>query len=281
MKEKKNIIWLASYPKSGNTWFRIFLTNLLSNSDQPADINNLYPTTIASSRSLFDEATGLPSADLTQDEIENLRPRVYRYLSQSSEDVLYHKIHDAWLTLRDGSTLVPGEVTRGVLYFIRNPLDVAISFAHHSATTVDRTIEMMNDSQYAFCSRATRLHNQTRQRLLNWSEHIASWIDDSGLPLMVIRYEDMLTDTFNVFSEAVRFSGIKTTDEKILQSIDFSSFDRIKKQEEDKGFREKSLKSESFFRKGISGDWKDVLTKPQIELILSKHRNMMERFGYL
>ena len=280
MNEQKKIVWLASYPKSGNTWFRIFLTNLLNNTNEPADINNLYPSTIASSRSLFDEATGLESSDLTLDEIELLRPQVYRYVASKSDEILYHKIHDAWISLPDGSTLVPEEVTKAVLYFIRNPLDVAISFAHHSATTIDKAIEMMNNSQYAFCSRETKLHNQTRQRLLSWSEHVASWVDQSGLPLLVMRYEDILTDTFSVFKDALKFSGIEATDEKIRKSIEFSSFDNIQKQEQEKGFREKAAKSESFFRKGVSGDWKNVLTKEQIEKIVSRHHKIMERFNY-
>ncbi|HJX71832.1 MAG TPA: sulfotransferase domain-containing protein [Bacteroidales bacterium] len=280
MNEQRKIVWLASYPKSGNTWFRIFLTNLLNHTNEPANINNLYPSTIASSRSLLDEATGLESSNLTLDEIELLRPQVYRYVAETSSEILYHKIHDAWISLPDGNTLVPEEVTKAVLYFIRNPLDVAISFAHHSATTIDKAIEMMNNSQYAFCGRETKLHNQTRQRLLSWSEHVASWIDQSGLPLLVMRYEDILTDTFAVFKDALKFCGIEATDEKICKSIEFSSFENIKKQEQEKGFREKAAKSESFFRKGISGDWKYVLTKEQIDKIVSRHKKMMERFGY-
>lgn len=273
-------MWLASYPKSGNTWFRIFLTNLLNHTNEPADINNLYPSTIASSRSLFDEAIGLESSDLTLDEVELLRPQVYRYMAGTSNEVLYHKIHDAWISLPDGNTLVPEDVTKAVLYFIRNPLDVAISFAHHSSTTIDKAIGMMNDSHYAFCSRQTKLHNQTRQKLLSWSEHIASWVDQSGLPVLVMRYEDMITDTLAVFKDAMKFSGIEATDEKIRKSIEFSSFENIQKQEKEKGFREKATKSESFFRKGISGDWKNVLTSEQIDKIVSRHQKMMERFGY-
>ncbi len=280
MRELNKIIWLASYPKSGNTWFRIFLTNLLNHSSQPADINNLYPTTIASSRSLFDEATGLESSDLTLDEIELLRPQVYRYIAAHSSDLIFHKIHDAWISLADGNVLVPEEVTKAVLYFIRNPLDVAVSFAHHSSTTIDKAIEMMNNSQYAFCSRETKLHNQTRQRLLNWSEHVSSWIDQSGLPLMVIRYEDMITDTFSLFKDSTKFIGLEATDEDIFRSIEFSSFENIQNQEKEKGFREKAAMAKSFFRKGISGDWKNILTTEQIVKIVSRHQKMMERFGY-
>ncbi len=281
MKSKKNIVWLASYPKSGNTWFRVFLTNLLSNSDNPADINNLYPTTIASSRTLFDEATGLPSSDLTQDEIEKLRPRVYRYMSETSDEIIYHKIHDAWIILNEGTDLVPKEVTKGVLYFIRNPLDVAVSFAHHSATTIDKAIDMMNNHDFAFCSRETKLHNQTRQRLLTWSEHVASWIDQSGLPVKILRYEDMLNDPFEIFKQAVKFLHLPATDNKIKKALEFSSFEIVSHQEKENGFREKAAKSESFFRKGKSGDWQNVLTKEQIERIVSIHKNVMERFGYL
>ncbi|KAB2870631.1 MAG: sulfotransferase domain-containing protein, partial [Bacteroidales bacterium] len=97
MDDLRKIVWLASYPKSGNTWFRVFLSNLLSESDQPADINNLYATPIASSRELFDEATGLSSAELTLDEIDILRPGVYSYAARNSKEILFQKVHDAWL----------------------------------------------------------------------------------------------------------------------------------------------------------------------------------------
>ena len=78
MVDLHNIVWLASYPKSGNTWFRAFLTALLNPGSSDIDINNLYQTTIASSRQLFDEMTGISSADLSQSEIDRLRPLVYR-----------------------------------------------------------------------------------------------------------------------------------------------------------------------------------------------------------
>lgn len=72
MNNNKKIIWLASYPKSGNTWFRIFLANLFSGAKQPANINELQDTSIASNRQMFDEAAGIASSDLTPQEIEIL-----------------------------------------------------------------------------------------------------------------------------------------------------------------------------------------------------------------
>lgn len=229
---------------------------------------------------MFDEATGLNSSDLHHNEIELLRPQVYKYLSETSGELLFHKIHDAWRILPDGQPLVPTGITRAALYFIRNPLDVAISFAHHSAISIDKVIEIMNDGSYAFCSREDRLHNQMRQQLLTWSGHVESWVDKSGLPVMVIKYEDMLADTFNVFKRTIDFAGITADDEKIKKALHYSSFENLKKQENEKGFREKVTKSESFFRKGVAGDWKTVLSGSQVQRILRDHGSMMARFGY-
>jgi len=276
-----NIIWLASYPKSGNTWFRAFLTALLNPDNPGLDINNLHPTTIASSRQLFGEMAGISSAEMLPDEVDLLRPLVYRQNALESHERIYHTLHDAWHILPNGKSLIPGDVTCAVIYFIRNPLDVAVSFAHHLNAKVDKTIAIMNNPTYAFCDRDDRLHNQLRQRLFTWSGHVKSWVDDSGLPVMVIRYEDMSSAPFETFSRAVSFAGLSHTPAEIQSALDFASFERLKKQEEEKGFMEKSILSESFFRKGIVGDWQSVLSMEQVKQIVDVHGEVMRRFGYM
>jgi hypothetical protein len=275
------IVWLASYPKSGNTWFRAFLTALLDPGSTDIDINNLYLSTIASSRQLFDEMTGISSADLSQAEIDRLRPLVYRQNALESEEVLYHKVHDAWAILPDGESLFPADVTKAAVYFIRNPLDVAVSFAHHLAAGIDKTIGIMNNPGYAFCPRADRLYNQLRQNLSSWSGHVKSWTEDSGLPLLVMRYEDMKAGPVETFARAVSFLGLHFTLQDIEAALERASFARLKQQEEEKGFSEKSAASPSFFRKGDVGDWKNVLTREQVNRIVEAHGEMMGRFGYL
>jgi hypothetical protein len=281
MDDLKKIVWLASYPKSGNTWFRAFLTALLHPDDPAVEINNLYPTAIASSRQLFDELTGVSSADLGPDEIDRLRPRVYRQEALESEEIVYHKVHDAWTRLPGGEVLFPEDLTRAVLYFIRNPLDVAVSFAHHLNTTTGKAVAIMKNPDYAFCYHTDRLHNQLRQRLLTWSGHVASWTENSGLPLLVLRYEDMLKSPVETFTGAVEFIGLNCKNAEIQKALDFCSFERLKKQEEEKGFYEKSAHSPSFFRKGIAGDWRNVLTPEEVKKIVGAHGEVMEKFGYL
>jgi hypothetical protein len=220
------------------------------------------------------------SADLTPDEIERLRPQVYRQNALESDEMIYHKIHDAWTLLPVGEPLIPADVTRAVVYIIRNPLDVAVSFSYHLNTSVDRTIAIMNDPAYAFCDRWDRLHNQLMQRLLTWSGHVKSWVDDSGLPVLVLRYEDMSSCPDETFSKAVSFIGLNRTPGEIRSALDYCTFERLKKQEEEKGFSEKSAKAGSFFRKGVVGDWQNILTREQADRITEAHGEVMVRFGY-
>ncbi|HVU23800.1 MAG TPA: sulfotransferase domain-containing protein, partial [Opitutus sp.] len=126
----KGIVWLASYPKSGNTWFRTFLTNFLRDGDAPAAINELAGGPIASARIHFDEAVGYDSGEMTYDEIDALRPDVYRQWAREAQQTPFCKIHDAYTFLPDGRPLSPPDATECALYFVRNPLDVAVSFAH-------------------------------------------------------------------------------------------------------------------------------------------------------
>ncbi len=275
------IIWLASYPKSGNTWFRVFLTNLLGNRDEPADINRLGGGPIASAREMFEEATGIESSCLTMDEIERLRPAVYEYLVEKAEDTIYMKVHDAYTFTNHSTPLIPTKATKGVLYIVRNPLDVAVSLAHHEATDIDSAIKEMCDDKYAFCIGPNMLFDQLRQWLLTWSGHVISWVDQGNIPVHVIRYEDMKLNSLDTFTGAVKFAGIERSEEEIAKAIELSSFETLRGQEREKGFRERSQKSESFFRKGETGSWREVLSDQQVEMIVSHHREVMRRFGYL
>lgn len=280
MNDSKNIVWLASYPKSGNTWFRIFLTNLFSASNKPASINELHRTPIASSRNLFDEVSGLPSSDLLPSEIDRLRPQVYRHIAADARETVFHKVHDAWRILPDGNPLFPPEITQAVIYFIRNPLDVVISFAHHAATSIDDMIKAMNNPNYTFCRKQDRLHNQLQQQLNTWSGHVRSWTRQSHMPVMVLKYEDMLTNSFETFKKAIKFVDVRASDDQIKQALYFSRIEELQRQEEAQGFKEKSPRATSFFRKGSSGDWKNVLSEKQIERLVNEHKTVMKTYGY-
>ncbi len=275
------IIWLASYPKSGNTWFRSFLTNLIRDVDEPADVNELHSTPIASSRSMFDNAAGIEASDLTQEEIERFRPGVYELIAAEAEETVFLKVHDAYIRTAEGRRLFPEKATKGTIYFIRNPLDVAVSLAHHSASTVQAAIRRMADPYHALCSKPDRLHNQLRQRLLTWSDHVLSWVDAPGMKVHVMRYEDMKLTGPETFAAAARFAGLPDAPDLIEKALKFSDFNELQRQEKEAGFRERSPRAESFFRKGEVGSWRESLTDEQVAGIIQEHREVMHRFGYL
>jgi aryl sulfotransferase len=280
-KSNKNIVWLASYPKSGNTWFRVFLSNLLSDSLHPVDINDLTETTISSNRNIIDSYLGIHSSELTVEETDKLRPQVFKRFSDEKEGTAYVKTHEAWTLNSNGNPIFPEEITKGVLYFIRNPLDIAISYAHHNSETIDKTISVLNNNFSKLCETKDKLNIQTQQQLTSWSNHVSSWIDDSKLPLHIIRYEDMLDHPLESFKSAVDFLNLKYEESEIIKAISHSSFDTLKVMEASDGFKERGMHSEAFFRKGQSNKWETELLQTQINEIVKHHKEIMERFGYL
>ena len=269
-----SIVWLASYPKSGNTWLRAFLSNYW-HENRPVDINRL-DAPIASRRQMFDFAAGVEASDLTHEEIDGLRPQVYRYLAVNSRRTLYFKIHDAYT-----SELIPTDATRGALYIIRNPLDVAVSYAHHLNATVDRTIGWMRDEKYGTSAGRRRLFDQLRQRLRSWSGHVLSWVDQSAIPVQVMRYEDMHARPLETFGAALRFAGVDYDEERLRGALERSSFENLQQLEKTAGFAERPAGVEAFFRKGQAGGWREALDQAQVERVVRDHAEVMRRFGYL
>lgn len=276
------IIWLASYPKSGNTWMRTLLTNYLRDSDTPADINKLDGGPIASARLWFDEWAGIEASALNDTVIERLRPDVYRCMAGESPDTLYMKVHDAWDRTDRGDALFPADVTGGVVYILRNPLDMARSCAHHWGMDIQKAVENMCDSEFTTARSIGSLSDQLRQRMLSWSGHARSWLDESGLPVHMVRYEDLRRDTEAAFGGVVRFCGLPYDEARVRKAAAFSDFAELQQQEQEKGFRERSVHAPGpFFRRGQAGAWREELPVELVKQLIEAHGEVMRRFRYL
>ena len=284
-------IWLASYPKSGNTWFRILVANLWSGSDSPVDINLIDSTdSIASGRNRFDQQTLIDSTLLTSDEIDRLRPLAYAYAAAGGTladpgdpifPVRFVKAHDAYTLTDRGEPIMAGaRGAAGAILFVRDPRDVASSFANHMNCPIDVAIDRMGDRDFCFAAAADRLGHQFRQRLLGWSGFAESWLDQHDIPVHLVRYEDMLADTAATVLAALRFAGIESDPARLERAIAFASIDELQRQEAESGFREAPRKAPSFFRRGIAGGWREDLAHDQIARIERDHGFMMDRLGY-
>jgi aryl sulfotransferase len=275
------IIWLASYPKSGNTWLRLAL-QCLRRGDASLDINDAHGRPmISSSRALFDRTLNIESSDLTPEEVEAARPALYAQLAARIRGCPILKVHDAWTTTSGGAPIFPASASAGVIYLVRDPRDVAVSFSSHLGMPIDTLIAQMGDSRFSIALAQNTITNQVPQRLLTWSAHVESWLDTSGLPMMLVRYEDMIADMQAVLTRVATFAGIETDAASIAQAAVSVQFSTLREQEATRGFRERPTASPRFFRRGIAGAWRDELTSAQAERIVGQHAAVMRRLGYI
>jgi len=288
-------IWLASYPKSGNTWFRMLVANLSALDDKPVDINDLPERGgIASARAPFDHLLLIDSGLLTHEEIDCLRPRVYEELARGAEDdeydkpedapqVRFVKAHDAYTQTLNGEPLLAGvRGADGAILIARDPRDVAPSLANHNQTSIDQAIEFMSNPDAGFCNKPGRLSKQLRQQLPGWTGYMLSWLDQTDIPVHLIRYEDLHADTLGTFRRALAFAGRKASEDEMRRAAAFASFAELRKQEDERGFREapRAQPGGLFFRRGDVGAWREELTPEQVARIEAEHAPMMRRLGY-
>ncbi|WP_284125000.1 sulfotransferase domain-containing protein [Parerythrobacter aestuarii] len=275
------IHWLASYPKSGNTWLRLLLSQLTGEHAGTADFNAIAGGTIASDRTWIDQALGFPSSELLPDEILDLRPAVYRWSAERASRSQFHKIHDACRKTPSGEWLPCAQASGPGIYLVRNPLDVVLSFSHHLGWDVDKTIGAMGKPGLEMGSDpdgGITLH--VPQVLLSWSQHVTSWVDNPDFDMLVVRYEDMLGDPHLSFGRIARHLGLTPSSKELTAAITATRFEQLQSQEEANRFREKPMAATQFFRKGVAGDWQQGLTEHQIGRIVADHRAVMQRFGY-
>ncbi len=275
------ILWLASYPKSGNTWFRAFLSALMN--DGEVAINKLETDGIISARETFDVVSDIDSMDLYDEEAKLMVNNIYTHIAQSSDSLRIIKTHDAYLTEKNGTSIFPSEVTHCAFYFIRNPLDVAGSLASHMRLSIEECVNIMCDNNATLATQKNNLNKnkQFRVNMGDWSTNVTSWTNGVPFPVHVIRYEDMLSNPFETFSKAVSQAKFNYSPEEISRAIKATSFDQLKKQETQFGFVEKLTRDVQFFRSGTMGNWEKELSPVQITKIMQTHGDVMSQYGYI
>jgi hypothetical protein len=273
----QSIVWLASYPKSGNTWLRAFLANYLIAGTDPIPINDLGRIGFGDSswpayRDLADRDPNLmPIEDLL-----GLRRKVLEEIAQNGADVNMVKTHHAKTRLK-GQWLIPADLTRTAIYLVRNPLDVVVSYADHWGTTLEFAAR-----HFGLPTNGIPASEKTvAQYLGNWSDHVRSWSKNENFRTLVLRYEDLLADPEEAFTKVVRHIGAPVDNTMLQQAIEFSSFDTLSRQEATTGFVERGPKQKQFFRSGRSGGWERILPAAIAQKIRRDHRDVMTEHGYL
>jgi hypothetical protein len=270
------VVWLASYPKSGNTWMRLFLHNLLRPKETAHDINEIQDLTPDSVAQRW--YGGLIERPLDESSLEaqaGVRAAAQERIAAAAAGLVFAKTHAAYVTDL-GYPSINSAVTAGAIYIVRNPLDVAVSYAHHIGVGIDRTIALMNTRE-----RRVRNKNRAYEPVGSWSENVSSWTRKSHSALIVVRYEDMLERPEETFGKLADFLLARPSRPELLAAIEKSSFRRLREQEEAHGFQEQPTAEGRFFRAGKAGGWKERLSPDQVAAIVAHHREQMARFNYL
>lgn len=271
------IVWLASYPKSGNTWLRAFLANIIADSDTPVPFSEYwrYATNEASGHWYEPRLGGTIKARHLH-QVAQLRLAVQQDIADAKTNHSLVKTHSLFGSAFGHPQINVG-VTAAAIYVVRNPLDVAISFAKHNNTPIDAAITSMAQQS----TRSTMRTDRVFEWIGDWSGHVASWTSGENPNVLVIRYEDMLDDPRHAFHRVVSFLKMQTSREQFDRALEFSSFDRLQKMEQETGFEEKPDGADAFFRVGRMDQWREVLTKEQVARVVARHREQMQRFNYV
>ena len=270
------IIWLASYPKSGNTWMRAFLHNLFRDPDEAYDINKITDLSISDSSIDWYRAQDKRDwAEWSAVDVARMRRGAQLAMCRLKPDDVFVKTHNASVVFL-GYPMMHQDLTAGAIYIVRNPLDVCISLSHHYGTDLDTTIDILADPS---------IGSKTNDKIVyevhkSWSIHVDSWTNPPRPGLAVLRYEDMLNNPIKTFGGLTQFLGLNPPRKRLERAIERASFKTLRRQEDQQGFKEKSPFAKKFFREGRAGQWRELLTPAQIDKVIGGHKEQMQRFGY-
>ena len=274
------IVWLASYPKSGNTWTRAFLSNLvtvMAGEEEKLDVNSINRFSLGENFTHFyKEVCGFEPKPDDHRKIAENRHRVQEVIADQFEGLIFCKTHNA-LVIDRGQSIINFAVTSGAIYIVRNPLDVAISLAHHIGKSIDQAISVMATQDVETPINETRVHEVWG----SWSQHVDSWTRNSHPAIYVMRYEDMLNESEKTFGALAHHLLLNPTADELALALKRSSFESLRDQEDKSGFQEKSMHADRFFREGRADQWKNVLSPQQVDAIVKAHGEQMKKFDYL
>ena len=275
------IIWLSSYPKSGNTWVRLFLDNLLSpNKDFNINDNIIGQFPIRSHFLDFSENIN------DQSEFAKYCVEAQQKLNMDNKQKIF-KTHNAFWNWGGGKyTFTNEKNTLGVIYIVRDPRNVITSvFNYFHKENYYQALEFMKENKV--------LGGNDEETGLptiigSWSNHYNSW-KKFKKNFLIIKYENLLKNPFEEFSKITNYlkniSDFKFENKNILKAIEHCSFDNMSSQEDRFGFNDNSkrnkLLNRKFFNLGPNNKWQDILDneiKVKIEKIFNSE---MRELGYL
>ena len=276
------IIWIASYPKSGNTFIRSFLSAYYYTNNGEFDFNLLKFIEQFPDKQFFDGFIN------DKDDASKKWLPIQRKLIKSKK-VKFLKTHSAYGSYNNNQ-FTSSEVTLGGIYIVRDPRNIISSLTNHFSLNVDGALNMLLDENRGIKSDDNNF--ATYSFLSSWSNHLNSWSNIKSFRTIIIKYEDLENNSEKILTDLIRFinnllNNNKGVDyQKFKKAIETTNFSILKKKENKDGFFEamfskKENKKIPFFNLGFKNNWKKVLDKKVVEVIEKKFEREMKDMGYL
>ena len=273
--EREGAVWLASYPKSGNTWLRCLLEAYRRNG--VLDINDLRVTSSDGGASIVQGVSPLPLSALGFRGEMQIRPAALLNLLARLNKPTWVKTHFANIQPDGLPQCIPAELTERAVYVVRDPRDVVSSFARFYKFPMETACDALSSKDFTIGG------NEVFAKCLlsTWSNHVSSWVGEKVFPVHVVKYEDMMKDAGKELTEVLEFLGIEVDKALVKKAVDATKISKLKKAEEAKGFVENAgKKPATFFNEGGSR-WQDELGPKWIRRIEADHGAVMKQLGYL
>ena len=282
------IFWIASYPKSGNTWLRALISSYYYTED------GIFHQSIIKKIGQFPEKRHFVSFDYNKDILTDTT----KYWLKAQEKInldnnlKFFKTHNSFGALNNNQ-FTDNNNSIGVIYIIRDPRNVITSLKNHYELNDDKALEwMMNEKNYIYdVGNFKKDGYGDFQFISSWNMKYKSWKIQNKIPIKIIKYEDLLNETFEVFKDIIKFinkttfNNEKINIDKLKNSVRSTFFDKLKNDEEKNGFSESIVSKKNktkipFFYLGPKNDWNKILSDKLKIKITSVYRNDLNELGY-
>ena len=277
------IIWIASYPKSGNTYIRSFLASYFFSENGKFNFDQLL------------KLHQFPSMKFSKNRIESEEEASkYWIFNQKTffdnDELNLVKTHNCLLKFR-GNNFTSKDQTLGAIYIVRDPRNLITSFTHHYSFSYEDALKFMMYDKAALVEKSADNDYSNFTYLNSWSNHYKSWRDNDQFKTLFIKYEDLEDNKDKIFREIVKFinelnKNSKEVDEKkFINSINSTSFVNMKNKERNEGFEEsviskKTGKKLNFFNLGFNNRWQKILSNDIKQKMNVNFKNELKELGY-
>ena len=278
------IIWIASYPKSGNTWVRLFLKHYFTKPDNEFKINSVNNDEFKNMS--FPELQHLKEMKIDyfkfEEIVKNWEP--IQDLMNLNNKTNFVKTHSSMCTIGKHSFTTTRN-TKGAIYIVRDPRDVLVSYSYYFGLDYEKTYQQLSSSSIFEYHSLKKSSEKFKKSLIgSWSDNYNSWKNYRLSPILIIRYEDLVLNGHDTFLKIIEYlneiDGLKIDKTKIKNSFEQTDFKKLQKIEIKYGFEDKAKKG-FFFRKGKIGSWKNEVPNEIIKKIEKIFYQEMIELKYL